>query len=136
MQLLNKIEDLEKKINSGVYIAEAESIDEWGGADVIIRTNINRNVSEWLADNPLVIGSQENGSHRRAVITKYSKELSWLFYQLRDVFSGYIDYSSKYDFFGLLADSANSFIHANNENADSKSLLKAVLKSAKERGSR
>jgi hypothetical protein len=68
------------------------------------------------------------------VITSCSKELSWLFYRLKDIFVGTIDLTSKYDFYGRLAQSAINYIEENKErgeHGDCTHLLKTVLDEAK-----
>ncbi len=62
---------------------------------------------------------------------KWSKELSWLFYQLKNLFSEKIDYVSKYDFYGLLGQSAIDYLTNNEELQDAKGLLLTVLNTAK-----
>ena len=47
---------------------------------------------------------------KRAVVTKHSMELSWLFYKLRDSFKNYIDFSTKFQFYGMLAIAAQELL--------------------------
>jgi hypothetical protein len=68
---------------------------------------------------------------RRLVVTKYAKELSWLFYQMKNAAVNKIDYISKYDFYGILAQTAINFIELNKE-FELKDLLLAVFYSGKE----
>lgn len=105
---------------------------EWGGADVVIRKELDEETKRWLGESAIVIGLQHSDPRRRAVITEYSKELSWLFYQLKDVFSHEIDYVSKYDFYGLLAQAAINYLDENEESKNKESLLLSVLNAAKE----
>ncbi len=129
--LLTQIEDLKQKIMTSDVSVEARTVREWGGADVIIKARPDKNTQNWLGNQPSVISLQSTEPRRRAVITNYSKELSWLFYQLRDIFSERIDYVSKYDFYGLLAQSAIDHIATNKESQDVKPLLLSVLNTAK-----
>lgn len=129
--LLTQLEDLERRIEHTDISRETRHVKEWGGADVIIKGELDVDTEKWLGDQPYVISFQKTEPRRRAVITEYSKELSWLFYQLRDLFSGKIDYISKYDFYGLLAQSAIDYL-ANNEGLkEAKGLLLKVLNTAK-----
>ena len=130
--LLIKIEDLKCLIESVDISKEAKNVKEWGGADVIIKSRLDESSKEWLEDQPIVISFQSTEPRRRAVITKYSKELSWLFYQLKFLFSEKIDYVSKYDFYGLLAQTAIEYLKISEEPRNSKGLLLAVLNQAKE----
>ncbi|BBO16659.1 conserved hypothetical protein [Candidatus Brocadia pituitae] len=129
--LLTQIEKLEQKIKTTDISAEARTVKEWGGADVIIKERLDRDVKNWLGNQPLVISLQNTEPRRRAVITNCAKELSWLFYQLKGIFFERIDYISKYDFYGLLAQSAIDHITKSKETQDAKPLLLAVLNTAK-----
>ena len=129
--LLTQLEDLERKIQTASISMEARNIKEWGGADVIIKKTLDENTQKWRGDQPLVMSFQNTQPRRRAVITEYSKELSWLFYELRNLFSKRIDYVSKYDFYGLLAQSAIDYLRNNEELQDAKGLLFAVINTAK-----
>jgi len=129
--LLVKIDDLKHHIESVDISMEAKTTEEWGGADVIIKSILDESIKEWLGEQPIVISFQSTEPRRRAVITKYSKELSWLFYELRNLFSEKIDYISKYDFYGLLAQTAIDYLENNEEAQDAKGLLLEVLNAAK-----
>ena len=130
-ELIDKLDSLEQKIESGGIEKETSSAKEWGGADVVIRKRLNDSVKEWLGDQSTVISLQETEPRRRAVITEFSKELSWLFYQLRDIFAEEIDYISKYDFYGMLAQASIDYLEKNRENPKCNQLLYSVLDKAK-----
>jgi hypothetical protein len=125
--LLKQLENIKHQIETTDITFEAKEVMEWGGADVIIKSVLDADTEEWLREQPLVINFQSTEPRRRVVVTKYSKELSWLFYQLKELFSEEIDYISKYDFYGLLAQSAIDYLTNNEETQDSKGLLLAVL---------
>jgi len=129
--LLTQIEDLKIRIKTTDISKESRNVKEWGGADVIIKRTLDTDTEKWLGDQPLVISFQSIEPRRKAVITKYSNELSWLFNQLKNLFSEKIDYISKYDFYGLLAQSAIDYLTKNEEVQDAKGLLLAVLNTAK-----
>ena len=130
-EILKRLDELQQKIDSGEFAAEATSVEEWGGADVIISTRLTDRIKEWQGDQPVVISFQETGPQRRAVITEYSKELSWLFYELGGIFAEEIDYVSKYDFYGLLAQSALDYLDAYKGKIKCDQLLTAVLDMAR-----
>lgn len=130
-ELISQIEALKRRIETTDFSLEVEDVKEWGGADVIIKSHLDKDTEKWLEDQPLVISFQSTEPRRRAVITKYSKELSWLFYQLKDFFSEKIDCISKYDFYGLLAQSAIDYLVNNEETRDAKGLLLTVLNTSK-----
>lgn len=129
--LLKQLDDLQHKIDTMEFVTESEKVREWDGADVIISKRLNNRIKNWLGGQPLVISFQETMPARRAVITEFSKELSWLFYRLRDIFAGRIDYISKYDFYGLLAQSAIDYLEINKDSPQCKGLLLTVVNRAR-----
>jgi hypothetical protein len=130
--ILNNLLNLEREIMSDRFLKRKISMMEWSGADVIIRRRLNENIKKWLTDQPfLVISPQNSIPRRRAVITEFSEELSWLFHRLRIIFSGRIDYISKYDFYGSLAQSAIDYLQKNKDSKDRRPLLLEVVKTAK-----
>jgi hypothetical protein len=130
--LLNKLEELSTRIQTEDIAKEASAIKEWGGADVIISNQLDKNTERWLGDQPLIISFQTREPRRRVVITEYSKELSWLFYELKQIFTEKIDYILKYDFYGSLAQSALDYLEKNKDSKDLKTFLLTVLNSSKE----
>ena len=129
--LLTQVEDLKQRIETIDISIEARNVNEWGGADVIIKSRLDADTQKWLGAQPLVISFQSNEPRRRAVITNYSKELSWLFYELTNIFSDNLDYISKYEFYGLLAQSAIDYLASNEEAQDAKGLLLTVLNTSR-----
>lgn len=125
--IAKQLEELHHQIQSRDFVQEAHSTPEWGGADVIISSHMSDRIRNWLEDAPFVISPQKSVPRRRAVITHFSRELSWLFDRLRDVYKGTLDHISKYDFYGRLARSALDYIEANKEHIDCTDLLYAVL---------
>ena len=122
-----ELERVEQRLQTEDISRRASTTKEWRGADVIISKGLDNNYRKWIESQPLVISSQNTGPRRRAVITEYSKELSWLFYQLKRIFSGRIDYRSKYDFYGSLAQSAVDYLEKNKDSKDVRTLLLTVL---------
>lgn len=131
-EILNELEKLKQRIQTEDIAKEASKIKEWGGADVIISNRLDKNTERWFGVQPLVISPQVTEPRRRMIITEYSKELSWLFCELKKIFSGRIDDVSKYDFYGSLAQSALDYIEKNKENKELKKLLLVVLDKSKE----
>ena len=103
----------------------------WGGADVIINTRLLKKHKEWLGDQPMVVSPQMTEPKRRIVVSKYAIELSWLFIQLRDLYRGRIDYISKYDFYGELAQTAINIIEISDGNYELSYLLHEVIRTSK-----
>ena len=130
-ELIEKLDSLERKIESGNIVREASSIMEWAGANVIISSQLNDSIKEWFGDQLMVISLQKTEPRRRAVITEFSKELSWLFYQLKDIFAEEIDNMSKHDFYGMLAQVSIDYLEKNQENPKCDQLLHSVLGEAR-----
>ena len=126
-----ELERVEQRLQTEDISRKASTTKEWRGADVIISKGLDNNYQKWLEDQPFVVSSQNTEPRRRAVVTEYSKELSWLFYQLKQIFSDRIDYISKYDFYGSLAQSAIDYLGKNKETRDVKALLLTVLSTSK-----
>ena len=105
---------------------------QWGGADVVILGEMDDQTRKWLDEQPVVISPQSTEPRRRAIVTRHSQELSWLFLRLKALFADRIDFVSKYDFYGLLAKAALDHIEANGDGEDCKPLLLAVLARAEE----
>lgn len=103
----------------------------WGGADVIITERMTNDLKKWIGDQPLVISFQSTVPMRRVVVTKHAIELSWLFIQLRELYSKRIDYITKYDFYGELAQKAIDVINETNDKCTCSELLFEVLRTSK-----
>ena len=65
--------------------------ENWGGADVVVTDH-----------PPKAQAELEFYSSPRTVITPHSRQLSWLMYQLRDLFTGQLDSATKIEFYGRL----------------------------------
>lgn len=131
-KVLNQLEQLIEKVQSGNFVNEAKKVRNWGGADVGIAPRMTPSIQRWLEDQPTIISLQTTTPKKRVVITGYSKELSWLFYQLKDIAQGKIDYISKYDYYGLLAQAAIDYLDSNGDSINCKDLLITVIKQAEE----
>jgi len=119
--------DLKNKINNGEYKTESRGVREWGGADVIISSTLSKIIKEWLGDQNVVISLQKTTPKKRAVITEHSKELSWLFYELKNIFRSRIDYISKFDFYGFLAQSSLDYLENSSIDQNCEDLLLTVI---------
>ena len=98
LSTLGQLKELEKILE----LSKIGQKEEWGGAGVIITNK-----------SPPVYNNEHSFyPEPRYVVTKYSFELSWLFYSLRDAFykEALIDGCSKMEFFGRLANTANRCI--------------------------
>ena len=105
---------------------------EWGGADVVICSVPDQSQIKWAEEQNIVIGFQYYEPKKRLVVTKHSKELSWLFNELKEIFSEKIDFANKYDFYGLLAQTAINYINYNKVNENINELLISVISQAME----
>ena len=123
--LLARLDELRERIISGGMGGkgsydepyEGYEKDLWGGAGVII-----------CYDKPEVVDTYYGKD--TYVETAFATELSWLFMELRDIFQEYYDYSSKYEFFGRLADAANAYLDAGSGLECDVDLLLAALEEA------
>ncbi len=144
-ELLLRINDLKTKIvnediqkiakNSSEFEDTLKNYEKgnnvWSGADVIITEQINDTHEAWLENQPIVLSFQQFDAMKRLVVTQHAFELSWLFIQLRELYSGRIDHVSKYDFYGELAQKAIDTINFTNDENSYEELLLAVLRQSK-----
>jgi hypothetical protein len=110
-----KIDLLREIIWSKDITHEAKKTILFGGADISIVSKLPTQKDSFYGD-PLY------------VVTKFSKEISWLIYQLKEIFNDDLDYMNKYPFYGRLAKSANKSISINSENL--KKILLDILDEA------
>jgi len=103
----------------------------WGGADVIIAEKTSKELNNWLGNQPLIISFQTSAPMRRLVVTQHAVELSWLFIQLRELYRDRIDYISKYDFYGELAQKAIDIVKETDDKCSNRELLFEVLRTSK-----
>ena len=88
-------------------------------------------MNNWLGNQPLVICFQTSAPMRRLVVTQHAVELSWLFIQLRELYRDRIDYISKYDFYGELAQKAIDIVKETDDKCSNRELLFEVLRTSK-----
>lgn len=130
-KLIEKLGQLEEKVRSADIGKEAAGTEEWGGADVVIAAAMNRELEDWIGSQPFVVSFQKTAPRRRLVLTRHSRELSWLFFRLKDIFYDRLDYVTKYDFYGMLAQAALDHIEKNPGQDDLKGMLLDVIAAAK-----
>ncbi len=99
--LIKKLIELEDRIKySKLKIAS----DLWGGADVIITDcmdDLGRGRERVVIDMQGIYNTSD-----KIVYTKNAQELSQIFFELKDIFDGFIDAGNKYTFYGNLANAA------------------------------
>jgi hypothetical protein len=92
---------------------------EWGGAGVCLTSDLAREPNDAREDGHLLVQ------------TRHAKPLTWLFFELRDAFGGWLAAGNQDGFFGVLARVALDHLAAHHpEPADAKPLLRAVLDEA------
>jgi hypothetical protein len=112
---LIKLNIIREKIINNNFLESAKKQTLFGGADISI-----------LSEKPAKKDNLYN--EPQYVVTKYSKELSWLIFELKDVFKENLNYFNKYSFYGRLAEKANKSIELNGDNLNQ--LLLDVLDEA------
>jgi hypothetical protein len=78
-------------------LSSEETEQHWGGADVVVTTEQPHYEPGGFYPEP------------RTVVTPHAGQLSWLFYQLRDIFFDLYDGNSKIEMFGRLANAAVAY---------------------------
>lgn len=127
----NKLQDLEKFVLTDDFIKQAKKCELWGGADVIIEFP-KPNKTYKFEDFRRVGSTGFYGYDDLVVITKYAKELSKLFFMLKETFKDRLDYANKYYFYTELAKAGIKYIWENMEVENKIDLLSAVIKRAYE----
>ena len=51
--LMTRIEDLKRLIESTDTPLDVKAVKEWGGADVIIKSRLDAHTEKWLRDQPV-----------------------------------------------------------------------------------
>jgi len=106
---------LKEQVNTCNISEITNSSDLFGGANISIVYQMPKLESKFYP-NP------------KYVVTTHAKELSWLIFQIKDIFKDDIDYLNKYNFYGRLADRANSSLK--NSNINIQNLLNDVIDEA------
>jgi len=107
------LSDLSRTIDES-DVKDIRALRDWGGADVIV-AHVSIEMSGGFYPEP------------RTVVTQFSREVSWLFEKLRDVFSDLLDGTSKIEFYGRLANAAKNYQQQVNGGENAKDIIKAVL---------
>jgi len=107
----SKLNALEAAVSGGQYCTASL----WGGAGVIVAST-----------SP---AQQPKGSYPdpRYVVTAHAAELSWLFDELWETFRPLLDHLTKIEFFGRLANAANTRLERDAARVTPGELLAAVL---------
>ena len=107
-----ELEKLRRCLDVQDTSAVAGSTELFQGADIIV------------SDDPDCPTSNGWSDYTR-VITPFCREVSWLIFQLKDIFREELDYMNKYPFYGALAESANAAIREDGTNL--KNVLNAMI---------
>ena len=97
----------------------SENTENFQGADIIV------------SNDPECPSSNGWRDYTR-VITPFSKEVSWLIFQLKEIFQEELDYMNKYPFYGALAEAANAAIKEGSSNLNA--VLAAMIDRAETMG--
>ena len=118
MTTYQQLDELDAELATGA-IPQADS--EWGGADVMIRTEM-----------PASQGKRDFYPDARVVVTQHAFEVSWMFERLRDAFysENRVDGCSKIELFGRLANAALRAIGRSDSPPSASVVCAAVLHEA------
>ena len=93
----------------------------WRGAEVIITPTPLPEHQSAFPNDILVVTNTEHLAH----------SVSWLIFRIQRIMSPFIDFRNKYQFYGQLANGANSVLLSTDQEIDDKKVLLAVLSEAK-----
>ena len=114
-----KLQELRDKIGTNDVTNLAANTEMFGGAGVVIKISQPKSAQTDYRDD-------------QYVVTNHAKELSWLIFELKEVFKDELDYMNKYAFYGRLAEAANKSIEDYGDHL--KTLLADVLTEAENMG--
>lgn len=131
-ETLQKLDKLQQEIDDRAFEKEKPISDEWEQFDVIIRSKTDEYIRRWVH-----VPTQSHDFHRaepkrRSVVTRYAKELVWLFKKLEEIHPGEIERLSDHDFYGLLADAANLYMEENKQGMTASGLLETLVDEVRE----
>jgi len=126
-ETLQKLDKLQEEIEVRAFDREKTAIDEWEDFDVIVRSQQDDRTRRWVRIPAQTFEFHQAEARRRAVVTRYARELSWLFEALRKIHPDEIERLSNHDFYAFLADAANLYIEENKGGLAASRLLEAVM---------
>ena len=113
---MNELKTQLTRLRDQILDGSIGSSRDWGGADVVIGP-----------PPPPVPSGSGFYSAPQYIATFHHRELSWLFEQLYGLFGPHLDFVSKYEFFGRLADAADSYLEESVDNDNPGPLLVSVI---------
>ena len=131
-ETLQKLDKLQTEIEQRAYERQKPKSDEWEHCDVLVRGKANERTRHWGHVPPQSLDYHISEPRRRVVITRYARELIWLFEQLKAIHPGDIERISDHDFYGLLADEANLYLEQHKQSATASRLLEAMINKVKD----
>lgn len=108
----NELKTLRERVNSQNITELSRDVELFEGADIIITDDPKRD-------------DMRGFSVCTKVLTPLARELSWLIFQLKEIFSEELDYMNKFYFYPELANAAKVYVEAGN--SDLNGLLNTVL---------
>lgn len=115
MKHFDEIKKLRETVKDGDIKVLSRETELFRGADIII------------SDDPQCPDSNGLSDYVK-VVTPHARELSWIIFQLKEIFSSELDYMNKFYFYPALAEAAKSYIEQAGN--DMSGLLMAVLDKA------
>jgi len=94
------LNQLRQKVEKGQFPNDHK---EFGGADLIITNDKDRNHEE----------------HITMVYTEHAAAMSWLVYQLKDIYDGDLNWKNKYDFYPFIGELVNESLTSQEKLFDS-----------------
>jgi len=120
------LDDIRDRIKRGEFKGTSKN-NLWGGADVGVMPKSKATKKQ--EDSKMSF----YGGGDILVISDYAQEISALFYELRDTFFSKIDYFSKLEFYGRLAEAANRQIKVSDDLGVLLAMLEEIDKMRKEK---
>ncbi|MEA4873403.1 MAG: hypothetical protein VB076_11425 [Synergistaceae bacterium] len=120
------LEDIRDRIKRGAFKGVSQN-NLWGGADVGVLPKSKATKKQDSSESSFY------GNSDILVISDYAQEISALFYELGETFFSKIDYYSKLEFYGRLAEAANRQIKVSDDLGVLLAMLDEIDKMRKEK---
>jgi len=112
-ETLQKLDKLQEEIEDRVFEQDKFATNEWEGFDVMVSSKPDDSTQRWVRIPAQTLEFHHTEARRRAVVTRYARELIWLFKALGQIHPEEIERLSNHDFYAYLADAANLYIEEN-----------------------
>lgn len=96
------LETLKSAIENKDFERLPQGFRLWGGADMIIAEKMTAELQQWHGGQKKIDSLSVGERAKQVLITPYFREVSWLLYQIKEVFAGSFDRFSMSHLYGRI----------------------------------